>query len=217
MHPIPSHAPSPLIPTLHPFNFPPQQRKKSYCRWCSVSQCLPQNALLTTPLCSQMAIAMTSWSGMRPLVSATLSILDPHWDSSWISCCCPVSWRSCSFGFESPATSCTPAVHWWSRCWSRPPQSHGSGIWAGQSTGSCTWGWLASNSATRASYPATQRRYMVLLPQGRLTACEGHGQFSHFHDPRANSPTLLSAICGKEQGWEWASHSCPCCHKIDRL
>jgi hypothetical protein len=28
------------------------------------------------------------WSGLRPLVSTTLSILDPHWDSSWTSCCC---------------------------------------------------------------------------------------------------------------------------------
>ncbi|EDL88936.1 rCG42394 [Rattus norvegicus] len=30
-----------------------------------------------------------------PLAPATLSILDPHQDSSWISCCCPVSWRFC--------------------------------------------------------------------------------------------------------------------------
>ena len=25
-------------------------------------------------------------------------MLDPHWDSSWISYCCPVSWKSCSLG-----------------------------------------------------------------------------------------------------------------------
>ena len=27
--------------------------------------------------------------GFWLLASATLSILDPHWDSSWISICCP--------------------------------------------------------------------------------------------------------------------------------
>ena len=35
-----------------------------------------------------MFIAVSHWSGLRPLASATLSILDPHWDSSQISCCC---------------------------------------------------------------------------------------------------------------------------------
>ena len=29
---------------------------------------------------------MTSWSGMGPLASNTLSILDPHWDPSQTSC-----------------------------------------------------------------------------------------------------------------------------------
>ncbi|CAO2580303.1 hypothetical protein LEMLEM_LOCUS1378 [Lemmus lemmus] len=45
-----------------------------------------------------VAIARSHWFVSRPLVSAPLSLLDPHWDSSWVSCCCPVSWRSCSFG-----------------------------------------------------------------------------------------------------------------------
>jgi hypothetical protein len=49
------------------------------------------------------------WSGSRPLVSTTLSILDPHQDSSRISCCCPVSWRSSSFGSAGPAPSLTLA------------------------------------------------------------------------------------------------------------
>ena len=30
-------------------------------------------------------------------------ILDPYLDSSWISCCCPVSWRSFRFGSAGPA------------------------------------------------------------------------------------------------------------------
>ena len=73
------------------------------------------------------------WSSMRPLASATLSILEPHWDSSQISCCCSVSWRLCSFGWVGPIGSvgalCAPQqlVHQWGRCGSGPIQSPGSG------------------------------------------------------------------------------------------
>ena len=57
------------------------------------------------------------WSGLRPLASATLSILDPHQDSSWISCCCPVSWRSCSFRYVGLGLFMHPVVLGWGRCW----------------------------------------------------------------------------------------------------
>lgn len=33
--------------------------------------------------------------GSRPLASATPSLLGPHWDTSWISCSCLMSGRSC--------------------------------------------------------------------------------------------------------------------------
>lgn len=35
------------------------------------------------------------WSGSRPLVSVRVLILDPHWNSTLLSCCCHVRWRSC--------------------------------------------------------------------------------------------------------------------------
>ena len=76
--------------------------------------------LLPKQLYLQMFIAMSHWSGSRPLDSATLSILDPHQDSSWISCCCPVPWRSCSFGSIVPTLSHAPTVHRWGRCWAVP-------------------------------------------------------------------------------------------------
>lgn len=41
-------------------------------------------------------IAMNHWSGSMPLASKLL-ILGTHSDSSMISCCCHVSWRSWSF------------------------------------------------------------------------------------------------------------------------
>ena len=49
---------------------------------------------------------MSHWSGWRPLASAIPSILDPYQDSfRRISRCCPVPWRSCSFGSAGLALS----------------------------------------------------------------------------------------------------------------
>jgi hypothetical protein len=71
---------------------------------------------------------MSHWSGLRPLDSATPSILDSHWNSSWISCRCPVLWRFCSVGSMGPAFAHAPVVHRWGRCWGGPTQK--SWIWA---------------------------------------------------------------------------------------
>lgn len=70
---------------------------------------------------------MSHWSGSRPPASVTLSILDPHRDSSRISCCCPVSRRSYSFRSAGLTLSQAPAGHRWGRCWGGPAQSPGSG------------------------------------------------------------------------------------------
>lgn len=102
MIPNPTHLPLPS-------NLPPPNRgkEKSHCGSCSVSQYVPQYTLLST-LCLQMFTPVIHWSGTRPLASATLSILESHWDSSGIFWCCPLSLRSYSFGSVGP--SCTPAV-----------------------------------------------------------------------------------------------------------
>ena len=52
---------------------------------------------------------------------------DPPRDSCQISSCCSVLCRSYSFPSGGPASSHTPAVHRWSRCWGGPTQSPGSG------------------------------------------------------------------------------------------
>jgi hypothetical protein len=50
-----------------------------------VSQCVTKCILLAIHLYLQIFIAMSShWSGLRPLASVTLSIVDPHLDSCWI-------------------------------------------------------------------------------------------------------------------------------------
>ena len=75
--------------------------------------------LLPQQLYLQTFIAMSHWSGARPLAS-TLSTLYPHWDSSQISCCCPVSWRTSSAG-QAFLGSLT--VHRWDTCWGSQPWS----------------------------------------------------------------------------------------------
>jgi hypothetical protein len=90
---FPSCTPTPpiplslLIPALCPCNVPTKREKKC-CGICSAWQCVPQCILLSTLLCLQMFIATSPWSGSR--------IVDPHRGSPQSSCCCPVSWRSCS-------------------------------------------------------------------------------------------------------------------------
>ena len=61
-------------------------------------QCVTLYTTIYPSIHTSSLIATSHWSGSRPLASATPSILDPHQDSSQISCCCPVSWRPCSFG-----------------------------------------------------------------------------------------------------------------------
>jgi hypothetical protein len=69
--PIPFISP-PLIPPSTLATLPSIKKKKSNESY-SVAQCVPQYFLLSTLLCSQMFIAMSHWSGLRPLTSATLS------------------------------------------------------------------------------------------------------------------------------------------------
>ena len=107
-----------------------KQTKPSHHGSCGVSHGVTQHILLSTHLYLQMLIAMGHWCGWRPLASATLSILDPHWDSSGISWCHHVSWRS-----AGPALSWTPTVHRWGGI-TQPLDLGLVGSWAGQPTSS---------------------------------------------------------------------------------
>lgn len=84
-----SCTPPPLISLslcICPCNLPTKKKqtkkqtnKQSILPWrCSVSQYFAQTSLLTNVHCNE------SWSGLGPLASATLTILNPHPDSSWI-------------------------------------------------------------------------------------------------------------------------------------
>ena len=147
---------------------------------------------MSTPLYLQVFIATTLCSGLRSLASATLSVLDPQWDSSQIFCCCPLSWRSCSFAFVEPVPSCTPAVHQWGRCWLSQFKALDLGLRGYELVSllalqlSCPHGWLTSNPATRAISVLLLRKDAepTLL---NVAAGEEHGQFYSYH-PGASSP-----------------------------
>jgi hypothetical protein len=112
--PFPLISPSPPTrpPSWHPS--PASTEKiKSHCGSRSVPQCAPHYTLLSTLLCLQMSIAMTPWSGTRPLASATLSILEPHWDSSQRSCCLPCAMKILEFWICRTGLWMHSAVHWW--------------------------------------------------------------------------------------------------------
>ena len=117
---------------------------------------------MSKPLCAHIFTCKCSmqshWSGSRPLVSITLLMLGPHWDSSWISCCCPVLPRSCNFGSGPQAPSCAPEDHRWGRCWGKPSHSPGSG--PGQLQGWSThWRGELSKYLVTALPSRTQKLY----------------------------------------------------------
>ena len=45
----------------------------------------------------------------------------------WLRCCCPVSWRSCSFASVGPTLSHIPTVRKWCTFWGGAVQNPGSG------------------------------------------------------------------------------------------
>lgn len=54
------------------------KQRHSHSGKCSVSKCVGQSILLPKQLCLQMFIAMSRWSGLRSVDSATLSLLESH-------------------------------------------------------------------------------------------------------------------------------------------
>lgn len=87
-----------------------------------------QYILLSKQLYLQMIIAINLWFRLRTLVSATVSILDPHQNSSRLSCYCPVSWKFCSLDLQNRPFmhSSSSQIRWILECASSEPKS-GSG------------------------------------------------------------------------------------------
>ena len=100
-------SPFPCTPTFYPCKpFLPKQRIKIY-GGCN------HNVCPGIPLCRHSFACKCSLPCLDKV--SGFSILDPHWDSSWTSCHCSVSWSSYSFGSVGLALSETPAGHQWGR------------------------------------------------------------------------------------------------------
>lgn len=113
MHSAPTHLPVPSYPPSILPTSPSKENEREREREnlvVEVSVCLSVYPL-SKHLCLQMFISVSCWSGSRLWVLPHLSILDPYLASSWLSCCCPMSWRSFSFGSVGLVPSCTSADH----------------------------------------------------------------------------------------------------------
>jgi hypothetical protein len=150
-----------------------------------------------TPNSGQSFTAMSQCSDWRPLASATLSILGPHRDSFWISCCCPVSWSSCSFG------SLEESLHLLQQF----IDEVGVG-WANSEP--WIWAWVVAELIIPAAllHPHHQGELSntSLASSSNAIASKGQGQLSCSHAFGAGSsapslpyPALLSCL-GKMQG-----------------
>lgn len=56
-------------------------------------------------------MAISHYYGLRPLTSATLSILGPHWDSFWISCVALCHGDAVALDLQVQPPSHAPVVH----------------------------------------------------------------------------------------------------------
>lgn len=128
--------------------------------------------LLPTLVFLQMLIVMSYWSNSKPMASATLSVLQLHWDSSQIFCFCPVSYISCSL------ESVGPVVHEYGRCRGRPTQI------------------MDLSLVLPTSLPTPLRHVLLPCPGWIIQCCsklasKGQIQLSHFHLPMSSGPVLL--------------------------
>lgn len=141
-----------------------KQTNKSQWKLLCVMVCHTVNPFVQQ-LHLQMLHAMSHWTGSRPLPSDTLSILDPHPESSQIACRCPVC------GSAGLATSRAPTVHGWGRCWVGPTQSP-----------ECRFGW-----ELKLVSPPTPSQ-----PEPALLICpgEGRGQFYLWQLARGRTGSL---------------------------
>lgn len=100
--------PLPICTTLWPCNLPPpQDKRKGNLRknliveavvWHSGSQSIffSPYVFIAYVHCTESLIHLKA-SGF-----CYTSILDPHWHPSWISCCCPVLWKSAVLDLSDP-------------------------------------------------------------------------------------------------------------------
>lgn len=100
-------------------------------------------------------------------------VINCYRDFSQISCCCPVSWRSCSFGSTRAALSQAPAGQRWSRGWGGP------WVWASVVT---------ERSAHQLSGIFIPRVSTTTASSPSVVTSKRQGHFSHSHALKTSSP-----------------------------
>lgn len=111
-----------LLSVFATFHHPKQSTEYPLHGNYRVLQCY-QYTIFSKHLSLQMCITINHLFYLRPLASAKPSILDPHHDSSWLSCCCPLSERSYSFDSARLALSLVTGIDILGRFWSESTQS----------------------------------------------------------------------------------------------
>jgi len=204
MHPSPIHF-LVLISALHPCNITPPQRNSTtttskqtkiknncfvgatVCHCVSVSHHIPFCPNSITCKYSLQSVISLVWG---PLSSAIPSTQDPHWDSSWVSLCYIVSWRSCNFGSAGKTSLFVWAISSWVDVRVGQFKALG-GNWVVQASH------LSHTHTTRTSSPTP-------MPPGPALLHPCHqGWLSHTYGTRGCSlvPTsLLVPVAGEGQG-----------------
>ena len=138
-----------------------------------MSQCVLQYIRLSTHLRLQIFIAVSKalvWFK----ISGFCDTINPHWDCSKLSCCCPESWRSCSFGTAGLAQPFTDYIDIGGGQFRALDLGLGDGT-DGQPTD------------FPLSAPLGQLSSPVLMRPPNLTISRRQGQFSYSHDLEASS------------------------------
>lgn len=150
-------------------------RKLQETQW--VTQKNPLSIYIYLPV----FIAKSYLSGSRLLVSTTLIILGPQWDSSWILRFCPVLWRSCIFDQQVRCLN-TPAAHRWGPCLGGPCCKPCSGCGL-QGLPRCQFFPVLAIRMRSPKLP-----WLIYLCNNKL----GLGQFSFSHTFRTGSPSTTT-------------------------
>lgn len=155
--------------------------KMGRCGSCSVSWCVTQYTLLPKQLdfanvhCS-LSLVWTEASGFCYTVIAGSS----H-DSSWTSCCCSVSLRSCNFGSAGLAPSCIQQF------------TDGLGQLKALDLG-LSGSWVAQPISSLGPTPPRLALQHCPASSPSAAAGKGQGQLSCSHALRSSSPALCH--CG---------------------
>lgn len=125
-----------------------------------------------------------------------ITVLGPHQDSSWVSCCVSVLWRPWSFESEGQVPLHSPVDHRWGECWG------GAIVTLELDRGKL--GWPASQFSpvltARVSSPASPQLFLLLQQWARCGASSPGFMPSELTLHTCSIRAHLLVISGGDQG-----------------